>query len=107
MKTLGEPLFAHDAQGQLLSRIGTIFFKTPGLVTRRGVHAMQRVMWLDEVNAQRAASGKPPMTEEEEDAELSQSVDLIFTEQYVLIRPDPDHMDLAFRADEELQKLVS
>ena len=100
-------MLAKDAQGQLLSRIGTIFFKTPGLVTRKGVHAMQRVMWLDEVNAQRAAAGKPPMTEEEEDAELSQSVDLIFTDHHVLIRPDPDHMDLAFRADEELQKLVS
>ncbi|MBQ6136046.1 MAG: hypothetical protein IJI73_01615 [Kiritimatiellae bacterium] len=107
MKLLGEPIFANDAQGQLLSRIGTIFFKTPGLVTRRGVHAMQRVMWLDEVNAQRAAAGKPPMTEAEEDEELSQSVDLIFTDHHVLIRPDPDHMDLAFRADEELQKLVS
>lgn len=107
MKTIGEPIFAKDAQGKLLSRIGTIFFKTPGLVTRRGVHAMQRMMWIDEVNAGRAAQGLPPMTEAEEDEELAQSVDLIFTEENVLIRPDPEHMDLAFRADEELQKLVS
>ena len=107
MKILGEPIFAKDAEGRLMSRIGTIFFKTPGLVTRKGVHAMQRMMWLAEVNAQREAAGLAEMTPEEEDAELAESVDLIFTEEHVLIRPDPDHMDLAFRADEELQKLVS
>ena len=107
MKTLGEPIFSKDADGRLLSRIGTIFFKTPGLVTQRGVHAMQRMMWIDEVNSMRAAEGRPPMTEEEEDEELAESVDLIFTEDYVLIRPDPNHMDLAMRADEELQKIVS
>ena len=38
---------------------------------------------------------------------MAESVDLIFTEDQVLIRPNPDRMDLAFRADEELQKLVS
>ena len=107
MKILGDPIFAKDAEGRLLSRIGTMFFKTPGLVTRRGVHAMQRSMWLDEVNAGRAAEGLPPLTEAEEDEELSLSVDLIFTEEYALIRPDPERMDLAFLADRELQKLVS
>lgn len=107
MKILGEPIFAKDAEGRALSRIGTIFFKTPGLVTRRGVHAMQRMMWIDEVNAMRAEAGQPAMTEAEEEAELAASVDLIFTDRHVMIRPDPDHMDLAFRADEELQKLVS
>ncbi|MCR5414408.1 MAG: hypothetical protein K6F50_06745 [Kiritimatiellae bacterium] len=107
MKILGEPLFAKDADGRLASRVGTLFFKTPGLVTRRGIHAMQRMMWIDEVNAGRAAKGLPPMTEAEEEEELAESVDLIFTEDCVLIRPDPNHMDLAMRADEELQKLVS
>ena len=107
MTILGEAIFTKDADGRLLSRIGTMFFKTPGLVTRKGVHAMQRMMWIDEINARRAAEGRPAMTMEEEDEELAQSVDLIFTEDYALIRPDPEHMDLAFRADEELQKLVS
>ena len=107
MKILGERIFAKDAEGNLLSRIGTLFFRTPGLVTKQGVHAMQRMMWIAEVNAAREAEGKPPMTEAEEDAEMAESVDLIFTEGEVLIRPNPDRMDLAFRADEELQKLVS
>ena len=107
MKILGNPIFAHDAEGRLLSRIGTMFFRTPGQVTRKGVHAMQRLMWIEEINAGREAAGQPPMTMSEEEAEVSESVDLIFTENLVLIRPNPDRMDLALRADEELQQLVS
>ncbi|MBO7722039.1 MAG: hypothetical protein J6T01_06505 [Kiritimatiellae bacterium] len=107
MKILGDDIFAKGSDGQPLSRIGTMFFRTPGLVTRRGVHAMQRVMWLDEINAGRAAQGRPALTPAEEDAEVAESVDLVFTEDLVLIRPNPDRMDLAFRADEELQKMVS
>ena len=107
MKIIGDRIFAKDADGMPLSRIGTIFFRTPGLVTKKGVHAMQRLMWIEEVNAERAKNGQPAMTMAEEDAEMAESVDLIFTEDLVLIRPNPDRMDLAFRADEELQKLVS
>ncbi len=107
MKILGEKLFAKDASGQLLSRIGTIFFKTPGLVTVRGVHATQRLLWIDTLNAERAAKGIPPLSPEEVAAEMEDSVDLIMTEDAVYIRPDPERMDLAFKADEELQKLVS
>ena len=107
MKIIGEKIFAKDADGNLLSRIGTIFFRTPGMVTKKGIHAMQRLMWLEEINAARAADGKPALAEAEEDAEMAESVDLIFTEAEVLIRPNPDRMDLAFRADLELQKLVS
>lgn len=107
MKIYGDKIFAKDAQGKLLSRIGTMFFKTMGLVTKRGVHAMQRLMWLEEVNKMRAAQGLKPMTPTEEDEEIGQSVDLLFTNDHVLIRPDPDRMDLAFKADEELQKMVS
>ena len=49
MKLLGEKIFARDAEGKLVSRIGTIFFRTPGLVTQRGVHAMQRIAWIEEI----------------------------------------------------------
>ena len=107
MKILGEPIFARDAEGKLLSRIGTLFFRTPGLVTRKGVHAMQRMMWLNEINDARRAEGLSPLSEAEEEEEVRQSVDLIFTAEQVLIRPDPDRMDLAFAADEALQTLVS
>ena len=107
MKILGDSIFAKDAEGRPLSRIGTLFFRTPGLVTKRGVHAMQRLMWIEEINAARAAEGRPPLTVSEEEAEVAESVDLIFTDTQVLIRPNPDRMDLALRADETLQTLVS
>lgn len=107
MKILGEKIFAKDENGNLLSRIGTMFFRTPGLVTTRTVHAVQRMMWLEDINATRAAAGEPPLSPEEEDAELEQSVDLIFTEDCVLIRPDPERMDLALHADEVLRAMVS
>ena len=107
MKTIGDGIFAKDADGNPLSRIGTMFFRTPGLVTKKGIHALQRMMWIDEVNAEREKAGLPALTMSEEDAEIAESVDLIFAADQVLIRPNPDRMDLAFRADEELQKLVS
>ncbi len=106
MKLIGEKIFAKDAEGRQLSRIGTMFFKTPGLVTKRGIHAMQRMMWIEDLNAERAKAGVAALTPTEEDQELAESVDLIFTEDLVLIRPDPERMDLAFRADDELQKIV-
>ena len=101
MKIIGEKIFARHADGRLLSRVGTLFLRTPGLVTMPGVHAMQRVMWIEELSKER------PLSPVEEEAEIAESVDLIFTEDFVLIRPDPERMDLAFRADELLQTLVS
>ncbi len=102
MKLLGEKIFARDAEGNLVSRIGTIFFRTPGLVTQRGVHAMQRIAWIEEIQRELGRE----LTPEEAEAEIAESVDLVFTEEHVLIRPNPERMDLAFRADDELQRLV-
>ena len=107
MTILGDPIFAKNPNGSLKSRIGTIFFRTPGLVTQRGIHAMQRMAWIRALNDARTAAGQPPLTEAEEAAELADSADLLFTDDYVLIRPDPARMDLAFKADEALQALVS
>ncbi len=107
MKILGDPIFAKNADGTLKSRIGTLFFRTPGLVTMRGVHAMQRIAWTNELSKERLAEGKPAVTESEAMAEWADSADLLFTEDHVLIRPDPNRMDLAFKADEVLQTLVS
>lgn len=105
MRIIGEKIFARDAEGELVSRIGTLFLRTPGLVTVRGVHAMQRQLWIDELNRDRDDTN--PLSRDEEDEELQQSVDLVFTDDHVIIRPDPEHMELAFRADEVLQTLVS
>ena len=108
MKILGDPIFAKDENGRLKSRVGTIFLTVaPGLVTQRGIHAMQRQAWIDEVNRERADEGLLALSEAEIANLISHSVDLLFFDDVVLIRPDPDRMDLALWADEELQKLVS
>ena len=107
MKILGDPIFAKNADGTLKSRIGTLFFRSPGLVTQKGVHAMQRIAWTRELSRLRVEAGKPALTEAEAMAEWSDSADLLFTDEYVLIRPDPKRMDLALKADEVLQTLVS
>ena len=53
MQILGDPIFSRNPDGTLKSRIGTVFFRTPGLVTQKGVHALQRLSWVAEVNRQR------------------------------------------------------
>ena len=108
MKILGDPIFAKDENGRLKSRVGTIFLTVaPGLVTQAGIHAMQRQAWVDEVNRERSEQGLLELTDDEISRLVAHSVDLLFLDDVVLIRPDPDRMDLALWADEELQKLVS
>ena len=46
------------------------------------------------------------MSREESLAEWEASVDLVFDEGDVLIRPDPENMPLAFEADEVLQEVI-
>lgn len=109
MKLLGDPIFSKGADGQLKSQSGSIFVSCeyPGLVTLPGSHAMQRQAWVDEVNRIRAEEGKGQLSSVEIARVLESSVDLVFFEEVVLIRPDPNRMDLAFQADEELQRIVS
>lgn len=88
-------------------RIGTVFPRAGVLVTLPGIHATQRMAYVQDLNAQRQQAGQPPLSEEDELNEWSQSVDLIMEGDRILIRPDPDNMPLAFEADELLQELVS
>ncbi len=85
-------------------RVGTIFLRTPGLVTRTSMHATQRLAWIDALNEARVAAGEGPLSEAETEEEWAHSVDLLFSDGHVLIRPDPAAMDLAFQADELLQQ---
>jgi hypothetical protein len=103
---IGEHPLAKDPQGKLKSRIGTVFPFSNTIVTLPGIHATQRMAYLEIVNQQRVAHGLPPMTRQEESLEWADSVDLIMEDDTILIRPDPENMELAFRADERLQELV-
>lgn len=107
MKLLGDPIFSRDETGRLKSRIGTVFLRTAGVVTQTGIHATQRIAWIKDLNRERLEAGLPKLTNAEIDAEMANSVDLLFDDRFVLIRPDPYAMDLAFGADELLQTLVS
>ena len=108
IEVVGPHPLACGPQGQLLTRIGTIFPERNVLYTEApGVHAWQRVNFIDHLNAQRAAKSLPSLSPEEEQAVAANSVDLIFEPDHILIRPDPERMPLAFAADELLQTLVS
>src|SRR5208283_2395477 len=104
LELIGPHPFARDDQSRQISRIGTLFPKCGVLLTQLPcVHALQRLIFIERVNADRARNALPPLTLEEEDKVSAESVDLIFEADYILIRPDPDRMDLACAADELLQ----
>jgi hypothetical protein len=107
IEVIGPQLFERDASGKPKTHIGTIFPRRRTLVTLPGIHASQRLAVIDRLNEQRSAEGRPPLTPEEEEVEFIQSVDLIFEADQILIRPDPDHMDLAFAADDLLEEVAS
>jgi hypothetical protein len=108
LELIGPHPFARDEQGRQITRIGTLFPQYGTLWTQLpGVHAMQRLGFIDRVNAERAHNAVPPLSLEGEEKLSAESVDLIFEADYILIRPDPEHMDLAFAADELLQGLIS
>jgi hypothetical protein len=103
---IGQPLFSLDSRGKLVSRIGTVFPRHHTVVTLPGVHATQRNAYLEELRCWRKERGQPPLTRVEEEDEWNDAVDLIIEPEVVLIRPEPDRMALAFRADELLQELL-
>ncbi|HVM51468.1 MAG TPA: hypothetical protein VMU04_25780 [Candidatus Acidoferrum sp.] len=108
LELIGPHPFAKDEQGRQLTRIGTLFPSFGTLWTQPpGVHALQRVGFIERLNADRAAKGARPLTLEEEDKIAERAVDLIFEPDHILIRPQPEQMDLACAADELLQTLVS
>jgi len=108
LELIGPHPFAIDGRGRQATRIGTLFPEYGALWTQLpGVHAIQRLGFIERINAERAGKGLPALSLEEEEQLSAASVDLIFESDHILIRPDPEHMDLAFAADELLQGLVS
>jgi len=108
LEIIGPHPFARDDQGQQLTRIGTIFPDQLVLYTQPpGVHAWQRLNFIECFNTRRAAQGQPRLSPEEEQSISSNSVDLVFEADHIMIRPDPERMELAFAADDLLQALIS
>ncbi len=107
LEILGPKPFERDESGRLKSPIGTIFPRYNVLVTVPGIHASQRHIFISHLNQKRISLGLSPLNYEEEIRIASEAVDLVFEGDVILIRPDPDRMDLAFEADELLQQIVS
>jgi hypothetical protein len=104
---IGENLLQGVAKQDCRTHIATVFPKARIIVTVPGIHSTQREAYLEHVDAQRKGDGAPPLGEAERERLLADSVDLIIKEDKVLIRPDPESMDLAFEADTVLQEVVS
>ncbi len=108
LELIGPHPFAVGPDGRQLTRIGTLFPDQGALYTQTpGVHAWQRLNFIDHLNARRAAVQEPVLTPEEESNITANSVDLIFESDHILIRPDAERMELAMVADDLLQTLVS
>jgi hypothetical protein len=103
---IDEHPFAREDAGRLKSRIATAFPLHDTLVTLPLIHVQQRRRFLARLDEERAAAGMALLTREEKDVEWTGAVDLIVQDDAILIRPEPDRMDLAYLADEMLQRLL-
>lgn len=106
LEIAGPDPLARDEDGRPRCRIATLFPSTGTLVTVPGIHATQRLAYVGEMNRRRAAAGQEPLSAAEESQAWHEAVDLIIDAEAILIRPVPEKMDLAFRADEILQQLA-
>ncbi|MEI6971168.1 MAG: hypothetical protein WCL44_06585 [bacterium] len=100
----GHPL-DRDAHGNFKCRIATIFIRARTIVTAPPMHLLQRNIFIEWLDSERKANGKPPLTAHEKARETANSVDLVMDGPYIQIRPDPSNMPLAFEADLLLQEL--
>jgi hypothetical protein len=103
---IGENLLEGVAGANGGTHIATVFPRARVVVTLPGIHCTQREAYLERLAAERKAQGLPALTTAEHDRQMLDAVDLIIKEDKVLIRPDPERMELAFEADAVLQEEV-
>ena len=105
MQTIGPELFARRPDGAFLSGVGTLFPGHELLFTSPAIHAMQREDFKDWLIEEHARRGAQAPSEAKLKYEAGESVDLIFLHgDIVLIRPELGRIELAFAADQLLQK---
>ncbi len=106
---LGDWLFARDEFGNLKTRIMTLFPNSRTMVTSPPTfHGDQCALYIDYLNEKRRKDNQPKLTQEQTDTILTDGVALTTIEGgggkfYIIIRPDPENMQLAYAADELLQ----
>ena len=77
------------------------------IVTLPGIHATQINAFVEWLVGQQLPAGFPQTDAEKERAARDDAVALAIEDHTVLIRPDPENVPLAFRADKFLQTFVS
>lgn len=107
LRILGARPLACESKGRLKSRIATIFPRHRTLVTLPGIHATQRLAFLDYLESEHLSSRGEPLSPTERTAAWGSAVDLIVEENSILIRPDPEQIPLMFEADVVLQEIYS
>jgi len=103
-RIIGKHPLAKDANGKLQSRIATVFPYDNTVVTLPGIHATQRMAYVDLLDKQRLELGLGPLTREEEADQWQTLRRSDYGGRLHSHRPDPDNMEAAFRADELLQQ---
>jgi hypothetical protein len=107
MIILGPSPYGQGGEGVFKPRVATVFPRGHVLITEKLTHYEQHIAYLDLMDQQRNAQRLPPLTEQQRSDLFMQGVDLIIHPHTILIRPDAEHLDLVFEADERLQELAS
>ena len=107
LRILGEKPLSREGGSRLKTRIATVFPRHETLVTLPGIHATQRLAFLDQLEAEQFQVRGEPLSPSERTAVWASAVDLIVEENSLLIRPDPENVALMFEADVVLQQLFS
>ncbi len=107
IRIIGESPCLEGQSSRFRKGIGTIFPARKVIVTLPGIHATQRLAFIDELDEQQIKDRRPGLGQAEIDQIIADSVNLYFDGDCILIRPDPENLELAFDADEVLQTLTS
>lgn len=106
VRIIGPHPLANDEAGHPLCRIATIFPDQDVIVTLPGIHATQRLDFLDILARERKEQGLRPLSRREEEELSDGTGDVIREDNYLLIRPDPRNVSAALAADDVLQRIV-
>lgn len=107
LATLGDPLFSRDPNGKWRSRTLTVFPLYDTVVTVPVPHAFQIEAMIEHLNRRRLSEGDSAMAPDEEQEVRDEAVAGVIEGDDILLRPDPQNMPLAMRADKLLQEQVS
>jgi hypothetical protein len=106
LEQIGPPLYS-TAGTVFEPQVATIFPDGQMLVTEGTTHLQNREAYCDWLEEERRAANDGPLTANERSSIWQSGVDLIVQSDAVLIRPDPDQIDLVLSADELLQEVVN